>query len=363
VLVAPLVVLAVVSGLSAPAASAAPDGRALFETHCAACHGMGGGGDGPAAAALEPRPAALSDCAFANREADADWLAVAHRGGPARAFSPSMPAFNAELSREEITAILLHVRSFCAGSRWPRGELNLPRPLFTEKAFPEDEAVVNGLADVEGDGEVVGELLFEKRVGPRSQLELVVELRAREVPGGPWLAGGGDVALAAKHAFYADLERGSIASVGLEAWLPTGSEERGLGRGSVVLEPYVAWGQLLPWDAFLHVQALAELPTEGDLADEIQLRAALGRTFTPRPFGAAISPMVELIAVWSLDGSSTFDLDVAPQVQVPLSRRQHVRLNVGARIPITRERDTRVGAYLLWDWYDGGFFEGWRGAP
>jgi len=218
---------------------------------------------------------------------------------------------------------------------------------------------VTGLADVEGDGEVVSSLLFEKRVGPRSQLELADELRAREQAGGPWLAGGGDVALGAKHAFYSDFERGSIASVGLEAWLPTGSEERGLGRGSVVLEPYLAWGQLLPGDAFLHVQALAELPTEGDLADEIQLRAALGRTFTPRPFGAAISPMVELIAVWSLDGGSTFDLDVAPQVQIPLSRRQHVRLNVGARIPITRERDTRVGAYLLWDWYDGGFFEGW----
>jgi hypothetical protein len=64
-------------------------------------------------------------------------------------------------------------------------------------------------------------------------------------------------------------------------------------------------------------------------------------------------------AVWSLDGGWTFGLDVAPQVQVPLSRGQHVHLNVGARIPITRERDTRVGTYLLWDWYDGGFFEGW----
>jgi hypothetical protein len=288
-------------------------------------------------------------------------MAVAHRGGPARAFSAAMPAFGASLSREEIAAILLHVRSFCAATRWPRGELNLPRPLFTEKAFPEDEAVVTGLFDLEGDGEVVSELLFEKRLGARSQLELAVELRAREQPDGPWLGGGGDVAVGAKHALYADAERGSIASVGLEAWLPTGSEERGLGRGSVVLEPYLAWGQLLPWDAFLQLQALAELPTERGLADEVQLRAALGRTFTPRPFGAAISPMLELIAVWSLRGSASFDLDAAPQVQVPLSRRQHVRLNVGARVPLTRPgvRDARVGAYLLWDWYDGGLLDGW----
>jgi len=33
----------------------------------------------------------------------------------------------------------------------------------------------------------------------------------------------------------------------------------------------------------------------------------------------------------------------------------------GVRIPINRrnERDVQVVAYLLWDWFDGGFFSGW----
>src|SRR5215510_15612961 len=31
-------------------------GKALFAQHCAACHGPRGGGDGPAAAALNPKP-------------------------------------------------------------------------------------------------------------------------------------------------------------------------------------------------------------------------------------------------------------------------------------------------------------------
>jgi mono/diheme cytochrome c family protein len=36
------------------------EGRDLFVRYCAACHGPGGGGDGPAAAALQPPPADLT---------------------------------------------------------------------------------------------------------------------------------------------------------------------------------------------------------------------------------------------------------------------------------------------------------------
>ena len=49
-------------------------------------------------------------------------------------------------------------------------------------------------------------------------------------------------------------------------------------------------------------------------------------------------------------------------MQVSLSIFQHVLANVGMRIPLN-ERKTRgnaVMAYLLWDWYDGGFFQLWR---
>ena len=49
-------------------------------------------------------------------------------------------------------------------------------------------------------------------------------------------------------------------------------------------------------------------------------------------------------------------------MQVSLSIFQHVLLDVGVRVPVN-ERETRskaVMAYLLWDWFDGGFFELWR---
>ena len=41
----------------------ASQGEALFVRHCAACHGMGGRGDGPAASALSKRPADLTGIA------------------------------------------------------------------------------------------------------------------------------------------------------------------------------------------------------------------------------------------------------------------------------------------------------------
>jgi hypothetical protein len=48
--------------------------------------------------------------------------------------------------------------------------------------------------------------------------------------------------------------------------------------------------------------------------------------------------------------------------QVTLSKRQHIMMNAGARVPLNERegRSTRVLVYLLWDWFDGGFFEAWR---
>lgn len=68
-------------------------------------------------------------------------VAIAHEGGPVRGFSNLMPAFGGMLSLEEIKQAFLYIKAFCTNKSWPKGELNLPRPLYTEKAFPEDELV------------------------------------------------------------------------------------------------------------------------------------------------------------------------------------------------------------------------------
>jgi hypothetical protein len=52
---------------------------------------------------------------------------------------------------------------------------------------------------------------------------------------------------------------------------------------------------------------------------------------------------------------------VVPGLQVTLNQRQHIMLGLGVQIPIneTADRKPVVLAYLLWDWFDGGFSEGW----
>ena len=50
--------------------TSASDGPQMFTTYCAPCHGKTGKGDGPAAAALTPRPADLTQFAKKHGEAD-----------------------------------------------------------------------------------------------------------------------------------------------------------------------------------------------------------------------------------------------------------------------------------------------------
>jgi hypothetical protein len=51
-----------------------------------------------------------------------------------------------------------------------------------------------------------------------------------------------------------------------------------------------------------------------------------------------------------------------PQLQVSLSKIQHVMVAGGVRIPanVRRERGTAVVTYLLWDWFDGPFTSFWK---
>jgi hypothetical protein len=72
--------------------------------------------------------------------------------------------------------------------------------------------------------------------------------------------------------------------------------------------------------------------------------------------------MVELLADRDLETGAKVNWDVQPQFQVTLNRRQHVRANIGVRIPVTNTsgRPVQVVFYLLWDWFDGGLLEGWK---
>jgi hypothetical protein len=151
-------------------------------------------------------------------------------------------------------------------------------------------------------------------------------------------------------------------SVAGELILPTGDDERGFGKGTTVFEPFLTWGQILPSDFFLQSQLGLELPFDTDRADrEGFFRVALGWTTTTGEFGRGWSPMVELVAGRELVSGGTTNLDVVPQIQITLNKRQHIMFNIGVRTALNnRSREnTQIMLYLLWDWFDGTLFEGW----
>jgi hypothetical protein len=338
-------------------------GRDLYRNACAACHGIDGRGVAPNLLGFDTPVPDFTDCGFSTVEPDADWMAVSHDGGPARAFDRRMPAFGDALTDAELLQVLDHIRRFCADASWPRGELNLPRALVTEKAFPENEAVLTTTVRTSGTGLVGNEFLYEHRIGARSQWEIAVPLLLQEGAGGAWDHGLGDIALALKHVLLHSFERGSILSVAGEVVLPTGKESAGLGSGVTVFEPFVAFGQILPSDGFIQFQAGLELPTDAEMAGrEAFWRTALGKSFTEGRFGRSWSPMVELLASRDLDDGATVHWDLVPQMQVTLNQRQHLMINAGVRVPLNDRtgRSTQVVAYFLWDWFDGGLLDGWR---
>jgi mono/diheme cytochrome c family protein len=337
-------------------------GKQLYEAACVACHGNDGRGQPIAVRGFDIDLPDFTDCGLTTPEADLDWLSVVHQGGSARSFDRRMPAFGDELTEAEILLVIGHVRRFCAEPGWPRGDLNLPRPFVTEKAFPENEAVLTTTIVPSHERSVSNQFLYEHRVGRRGQYELFVPLDFQQSAASSWQMGVGDIGAAYKHVLYDSLSRGSIVSAVGEVALPSGSESKGLGKGVAMFEAFGTVSQVLPSDGFLHAHAGVEAPADAKkAAKETFWRLAVGKSFMEHRWGRAWSPMVEILGARELEDGSKPEWDVLPQVQVSLSNRQHVLMNIGVRTPISQrsERRTSLLVYVLWDWFDGGFFSGW----
>mgnify|MGYP000964689497 CR=1 FL=1 len=340
--------------------------RQVYTAACASCHGSNGTGMPREHVGFDVPLPDFTDCSFATREPDGDWFAVVHQGGPARAFDHRMPSFGEALREEQIDLAIRHVRTFCKDRGWPSGNLNQPRPMFTEKAFVEDEAVLTVGAAVQAPYEVQARLVFEKRFGKRSQFEVAIPFGAVERPAsgtgqGAWQGGLGDVAFGFKHVLAGVRSTGTLLSGLAEIVLPTGREDRGMGSGHLVFEPVLLLGQDLGPAGFLHFQGGFEVPVGTGTTPEGLWRLAYGRTITQGRFGRAWTPMVELLGWADVEQGASAHWDLAPQIQLSLSTRQHISLCLAARIPLEPGNDRTIGvwAYFLWEWFDGGLWEGW----
>ena len=343
-------------------------GKQIFEAGCIGCHGPDGKGQPKTTLGFEP-PSTFpdfTDCNGTARERNFDWKATIHEGGHGRGFSEIMPSFADALTSEQIDKVVGHLRSLCTNPAFPRGELNLPRAMVTEKAFPEDETVMTTTLNATGAPGVSESVVYERRFGAKNQLEVAVPLEFQHQPTGSWFGGVGDTTLGMKRVLYHHLgtNSGSIFSAGGEVNFPTGSHARGLGSGVTVFETWAAYGQLLPKMSFVQLQTGVELPTHTDDAPRAYFwRSAFGKTLAQnKGFGRIWTPMVEFIADRDLVKGAITNWDVLPQMQVSLSKRQHILASVGVRVPMnnTAERSVAVMFYVLWDWFDGGLREGWR---
>jgi hypothetical protein len=345
-----------------PIASHGRRGGEVYRAGCITCHGADGRGGNRALLGFDNDLPDFTRCDFATPEPDADWLAIIHGGGPVRGFSQRMPAFKDRLSDADIDNLVVYLRGFCRQQGWPLGDLNLPRPLFTEKAFPENEFLLTTTVDHGANAAVGDSLLYEHRLGARAQYEISVPINVQKSTGA-WAPGLGDVTLAFKRVIHDDRTRGRIVSAGGEVLFPTGSERRDFGRGVTILEPFVVAGQMLPADGFVQLHAGAELPTDtAKVARELFIRVAAGRTFMRGRWGRAWTPMIEILGAREISDGEPTVWDVVPQMQVTLSRRQHIMISGGLKFPLNErgERTSEFVSYLLWDWFDGGLFDGWK---
>ena len=340
-------------------------GDEIYREACIGCHGPNGEGQPKVIVGFDPPPTmpAFTRCDQTTPEFNRDYKAVIRDGGPERGFSQIMPSFRDALTSEQMDMVIQTLRGFCKEKGWPRGEMNFPRALRTEKAFPENETVITTDVNVQGAPGVSNELAFEKAYGKRNQLEVAIPF-GFDHSGSGWLGGVGDIAVGWKRVLLSNVRSGTILGVQGEVVLPTGNRARGFGSGTTTFGMFTSFGQALPGNSFLQVQGGADLPVNTDKAPKsVFLRTALGKSFSDNHgLGRLWSPMIEAVASRDLiDGAST-DWDLVPEFQVTVSRRQHIRAALGVSVPVTNTvgRPVQLLMYFLWDRADGGLFEGWK---
>lgn len=340
------------------------NGERVYKSGCIVCHGTNGTG-APETLTEFKRPDTFPDfsrCDQTTPEPNSAWKAVIVHGGPNRGFSQIMPAFGELLTQDQIDDVIAYLRTLCRNPHWARGELNLPRALITEKAFPEDEVVVSTAVNARGAPGFATDIIHEQRFGVHNQIEVDVPIMAQD-QSHTWNGGVGDVTFGLKREMWSSLRTGSILSLQGSVIVPSGNKSRGFGSGTTTFETFAAFDQLFPTNTFIQFQAGALLPAHTEIAPQtVYWRTALGQSLAGDHGLARLwSPMVEFVADRDLVTGAKTNWDVVPEMQVTISRRQHVRANLGFRQPFTNTsgRQNQVVFYVLWDWADGKLTEGW----
>ena len=105
-------ILTLVSGPAfAQSKGDAKAGKLKYDANCAGCHGAAGKGDGPAAAALNPKPGDMTDGKTMKALSDKYLFDIIKDGGAAQKKSPIMPASAKKFSDQEISDMVAYIRT------------------------------------------------------------------------------------------------------------------------------------------------------------------------------------------------------------------------------------------------------------
>lgn len=86
-------------------------GGQLYQQNCAMCHGAEGKGNGPAAAALTPKPTDLTNQNYMKTLTNEQMLKVLKLGGAGVGKSPLMPPTGASLNEQQLKSLVTFMRS------------------------------------------------------------------------------------------------------------------------------------------------------------------------------------------------------------------------------------------------------------
>ena len=111
-----------VSSLSPDEGTEPTEGASLYARHCASCHGTQGRGDGFNAPNLPVPPTAHASAELMTARADDTLFDGIYAGAYVLDGSTRMPAFGSLLTREQIRALVAHIRQLCGceGPAWSR---------------------------------------------------------------------------------------------------------------------------------------------------------------------------------------------------------------------------------------------------
>ena len=317
----------------------------MWDAWCARCHGKDGTGkvDQPT---ITVEPMDFTDCRVTSPEGDTDWEAVIVKGGPVVGLSSQMPAFGDFLSPQQVTEFVAFIKKFCGETGWPTGNLNLPRPIFAEKAFPENEILLIPMVSHKKD-EPVGvsfATVYEQRIGKRGQIEMVLPMESAST-GGVRSSGFGDFEIGMKYALNPRASN-HLFSAGCDVSMPTGNESSGLGAGQFVFEPYLSTATVIGSQSYLQTQLKLEFPNDNPWDDLVTVyNIYFGRD-------ARLLPSTFTFGV-ELNGENE-EVALTPQIRKGLSKSGALAGAFGVRLPLnhrTEQGVTWVG-YLLWEYLE-----------